>query len=288
MNYDKSYFDDDIKIRFVNLDENIDKYNVSEPNESYDDYINYYHLIYANGPEIKVVLDNKIYTYSEPILIIVKPKSNIKWYFSKQPFYRIRMILHPNLFKDVQDNDDVLEFFYKLSGEQNIIKLNSPQFCSLKFYIDSIQAALFARCGRFSIESRVKALISELNLIYETNYKEYVAATDSIPAQIVDYLDRHYLERITLESISEKFFVSQNTVISIVKQITGKTFKQYLIFLRLETANSLIKAGNYNLSKISKLSGFSDYSAFIKAYKKQYGVLPSENLSKKDRYFPLK
>ena len=246
LNYDKCYFDNDIKIRFVNIDESIDNYIPSEADLKNDTYSDYYHLVYATGSETKVIIDNKVYTYSDPVLIIIKPQAKLKWYCAKLPFYRMRILLHPSFFKDNDDNDDVLEFFYKLNGEQNVIKLNLPQFCSLKFYIESIQAALFAHCGRYSTEARVKALISELNLIYEANYKEYVTATDSIPAQIIDYIERHYLEPITLEGICNKFFVSNNTVNAIVKRMTGRTFKHHQQYLKLQTAKKLLVDGNHS------------------------------------------
>ncbi|MGN0114312.1 MAG: helix-turn-helix domain-containing protein [Acutalibacteraceae bacterium] len=286
MNYDKSYYDNDIKIRFVNIDEGIDNYIPSEADLKNDTYSDYYHLAYATGNETKVIIDNKVYTYSEPILIIIKPQAKLKWYCSRLPFYRMRILLHPSFFKDIADNNDVLEFFYNLSGEQNVIRLNLPQFCSLKFYIESVQTALFAHCGRFSIESRVKALISELNLIYEANYKEYVAATDSIPAQIIDYIERHYLEPITLKDICNKFFVSKNTVNAIVKRMTGRTFKQHQQYLKLQTAKKLLVDGNHSASEVAKLSGFSDYSSFVKAYKKMYQTSPSGQVKNKDSYYP--
>lgn len=286
MNYDKCYFDNEIKVRFFNFDENIEEYDVNN-SENYYSYSDYYNLIYANGKEVKITLDNKIYTYNEPILIIIRPKLALKWYFVKQPFYRMRIILHPSFFRNVKNDKDVLEFFYKLNGDENVFKLNQPQFSSLQNYIDSIQTALFAKCGRFSMESRINALISELNLIYETNYKEYIASTDSITAQIFDYIDRHYLEKITLQDISDKFFVSINSVNAIIKRCAGYTFKQYIIFLRLNMANTLIQSGTQKLSDVAKLSGFSDYSSFIKAYKKRYGIVPSEAVNNKFKPFPL-
>lgn len=287
MNYAKCYYDDDLKIRFVNYDENIDDYFNSTPIDDHN-CRDYYQLIYINGKETNVILDKKIYTYSEPILIVAKPKLNFKWYCSKQPFYRIKMYVYPSVFQNTKDSDKVLEFFYKLENENIVIKLNLPQFSSLKNYIDSIQSALFARCGRFTMESRINALISEIALIYETNYKEYVAATDSIPAQIMDYIDKHYFAKITLQSICDKFYVSINTVNAIVKKFTGFTFKQYILHLRLDTANTLISSGNYSIATIAKLSGFSNYSSFVKIYKKHYGVPPSKVMNKNMNSIPLK
>ncbi len=103
-----------------------------------------------------------------------------------------------------------------------------------------------------------------------------------------DYISRHYLEKITLQTISDKFFVSFNTINAIVKQYSGKTFKSYLTSCRLKTANDLLDSGNHSISAIAKLSGFSEYSSFIKAYKKAYGIAPTQKVNKNSTYYPLK
>ncbi len=287
MNYERNYHDDDLKLWFVNCDE-----GKGIPNDYLDKYINnykdYYNIDLANCDDTIVIIDGKVFHYKGKIIVFSKPGLNLKLQCVKEPYSFLSIKIHSNIFKNFQDNDKVLQFFYNLKNEQIVLDLNAPQFSSLNTCIDLVLAALFARCGRFAMESRINTLISEMSLIYETNYKEYVTSTDSISAQIMDYITKHYLEKITLQTISDKFFVSYNTVNTIVKQYTGKTFKKYVISRRLKTANDLIDSGNHSIYSIANLAGYSDYSAFIKAYKKTFGITPTEKARKNNTYYPLR
>lgn len=283
MYYEKNYFDDDLKLRFISNDEkssiSIDE-KLENKNSLNNPHNDYYGIDFIKSEKTKVLINKKIYSYNEPILILKKPKLSLSWNCYKAPYSFLTIKIHPILFNNIPDIDKVLMCFFELKDGENVLKLNSPKLTTLVTCLDLIQAALFAKCGRFSIESRVKTLISELSLIYETNYKEYVASTDSIPAQVMDYIEKHYLEKVTLQTISDKFYISYNTINSIVKGVSGKTFKEYLTILRLDTANTLIKAGYHSLASVAKLSGFPDYSAFIRTYKKYYGISPSKALKK--------
>ena len=289
MYYEKNYFDNDLKLRFIsnyeaasiNVEEGLRKDNLTTSPHN-----DYYGIDFIKSKNTKVLINKNIYSYTEPILILKKPRMNIYWNCYKGPYSFLSIKIHPLLFNNIPDIDKVLMCFFELKDGNNIFELNLPQFTTLVTCLDLIQAALFAKCGRFSIESRVKTLISELSKIYETNYKEYIASTDNIPAQVMDYIEKHCLERITLQTISDKFYISFNTINAIVKGISGKTFKEYLTDLRLDTANTLMKSGFYSISSVAKLSGFSDYSSFIRTYKKRYGTTPSIMLKKANNNQP--
>ncbi|MBQ4155897.1 MAG: helix-turn-helix transcriptional regulator [Clostridia bacterium] len=287
MNYERNYHNDDLKVWFVNCDE-----GKGIPEDYIDRYINnysdYYNIDFANSEDTVVIIDGKVFHYKGKILVFSKPGLNLKLQCLKEPYNFLSLKIHPNIFKNFQDNDKFLQFFYNLNENEVVIDLDAPQFDSLNTCVNLVLTALFARCGRFAMESRINTLISEMSLIYETNYKEYIASTDSIPAQIMDFIKKHYLEKITLQTISDKFFVSFNTTNAIVKQYTGKTFKQYITTRRLKTANDLIDSGNHSIYTIANLAGYSDYSAFIKAYKKTFGITPTEKARKNNTYYPLR
>ena len=54
----------------------------------------------------------------------------------------------------------------------------------------------------------------------------------------------------------------------------------YIQILRLETAKEKIKSGNFKISEISALCGFSDVSYFARCFKKRYGMTPTEYSAK--------
>ncbi|MGN0115777.1 MAG: helix-turn-helix transcriptional regulator, partial [Acutalibacteraceae bacterium] len=169
---------------------------------------------------------------------------------------------------------------------REMFDLSEPQNANLNVFIELLKSALFALNGRFHIETRVNAIISELCMIYESQYKEYIASTDSIPVQILDFINKNFTSNITLDSIKDKFFVSKTTIIAIVKRITGMTFKQYITKLRLNMGKDLIESGNQNAQNAALLCGFNEYSAFYKAYKKMYQMPPSSQIKNKESYYP--
>ena len=59
------------------------------------------------------------------------------------------------------------------------------------------------------------------------------------------------------------------------KRIVGMTPGDYIRRKRLESANTLIRQG-YGVQHAGYVSGFTDYSAFFRAFRKQYGFSPSD------------
>ena len=94
----------------------------------------------------------------------------------------------------------------------------------------------------------------------------------------------HYTEKITYQLLAEKFFTSPSTVAVIIKNFKGITLKEYITELRMEDAEHMLKNGQISLYKIAEFCGYKEYSAFYKAYKKYFGVVPKINKKKKKRW----
>ena len=103
------------------------------------------------------------------------------------------------------------------------------------------------------------------------------SAHDSLIAAIVSDYMADLRTGVTLSDLSKRYGYSQNQLIRIFREETGTTPHDYLLSLRLRLARQLMVASRKTIQQISEECGFGDYINFYKAYKKKYGVPPSDD-----------
>ena len=95
---------------------------------------------------------------------------------------------------------------------------------------------------------------------------------------VLKYIEEHFNEKITIKSLAELNFHSKSTLCYKFKQKFGCTVFEKLIDVRLLNAEMLLKMNSKEkIGVIAKQCGFDDVGYFCKAYKKKFGVTPSEN-----------
>lgn len=90
------------------------------------------------------------------------------------------------------------------------------------------------------------------------------------------YLEKHYMEEITLESVAEKYYFNSSYFSTIFKNYFDKSFSNYLIELRMKNAKRLLAVSEYKIKEIALKVGYRDANYFIRAFKKFYGYTPEE------------
>ena len=95
--------------------------------------------------------------------------------------------------------------------------------------------------------------------------------TDSIMA----YVERHLSEKITLHDVSRRFYVSESTIVQSFRKKMGVSFYRCVTQQRLIAAKNLILEG-ISLDDVSHHVGFTDYSAFYRAFRQEYGISPRQ------------
>lgn len=132
--------------------------------------------------------------------------------------------------------------------------------------------ALFSICRTEKIKNIYHETVSLIcGEIIRTDRK-----AQSLCGQIIEYIDRHFMEQITVRELSEQFFFSPNYIGNLFRKTMGKGIKEYLIDIRLRAADRLIADNRYKLYEISKMVGYQDYEYFRKLYKKYRGRNPSD------------
>jgi len=125
----------------------------------------------------------------------------------------------------------------------------------------------------------LKAVKDRLDKKYESNIVDNISDVelhfDNFD-QMVNYIDTHFSEIMTLKSLANKFHLNPNYCCLLFNKYKKMTFSQYLTNIRLTEAKNLLENTSYPLDKISALVGFSDYFYFSKVFKKYNNFPPKD------------
>ena len=93
--------------------------------------------------------------------------------------------------------------------------------------------------------------------------------------EVLAYVESHLQDKITLEETARHFYVSVSTITQLFRQKMGTSFYRCVTQRRLISAKALINEGK-SLEDVSRAVGFTDYSSFYRAFKKEYGITPRQ------------
>lgn len=102
------------------------------------------------------------------------------------------------------------------------------------------------------------------------------APENHIIRDIAAYLDTHYADEITLQDISNRFYLSREYISRKFKQEFDVNLSEYLTRLRIRQAKLLLLNPRLRLQQISEMVGYQDEKYFGKVFKKLEGMTPGE------------
>ena len=93
-------------------------------------------------------------------------------------------------------------------------------------------------------------------------------------AQIKEYLDTNYTERITLDTLTSLTHMNKYYMAHSFAKYAGLSPIQYLNRRRLKIACTLLRDTDHSVSDIASSTGFSSQSYFTQSFRKYYGMTP--------------
>ncbi len=97
--------------------------------------------------------------------------------------------------------------------------------------------------------------------------------------EILRYIEGHLTEDLTIDQISEEFYISKYHMMRLFRRETGRSIHDYLCERRLLRARDLLSQG-MSATESCFRSGFRSYSSFTRAYGKRFGTTPTGRSSK--------
>lgn len=93
---------------------------------------------------------------------------------------------------------------------------------------------------------------------------------------ILDYINDHYNEKITLQNVADELGVSTYYLSHYFKDAMGISLQECIMRYRCEQARRLLLTTDETALDISLMCGFSDPKYFTSGFRRQYGLRPGE------------
>ena len=100
---------------------------------------------------------------------------------------------------------------------------------------------------------------------------------------ITSYMKENYRNSLSLEKVAEKFGYSPTYLSRMFQKYAGITFKDHVQNIRLGHALKDLENGEYSITETAIRNGFSGSKALARAFRKKYGMLPSEYRAKREK-----
>ena len=94
--------------------------------------------------------------------------------------------------------------------------------------------------------------------------------------EIKNYLLKHYTEKITLESIAERFHFSVSYCNGVFKRETQRSIVDFVIGERMRRAKEFLIYTDFPLPEVALRVGYEDYNYFSRLFKKHARATPTQ------------
>ena len=241
----------------------------------------YYEFYFFIGGEVSIEIDNDIFPLSSGDLVIIPPGiphhavvlDNKKYYQRFVLWISNRYVL--DLCSDSQDYNYI--FSVMSANKQFVHHYDQIAFNALQTKIFGIIQEI--NQDRFGKAVKLNILISDL--LIDINRKAYeqknpllIRREASLYQNLITYIENNLTKPFTLEDIAAEFYVSKYHISHLVKDNLGISLHQYILKKRLELFKDYLRETG-DLQEAYQKCGFTEYSVFFRAFKKEYGISPS-------------
>lgn len=148
---------------------------------------------------------------------------------------------------------------------------------SRKYHIDLSVHSVSLMLSSKSIQGFLNAASELIHDFCEKYTQTKCAREEDELYAIYEYINTHFADYdISLESVAESFHVSTTMVRQAVLKYTDKTYKEYIIFARIEYAKKLLRKQDLTISDVCQKVGYGNISHFIRLFREIVGITPAK------------
>ncbi|QUI24180.1 AraC family transcriptional regulator [Vallitalea pronyensis] len=241
-------------------------------------YHTFHKIVFFLSGQVTYLIEGKYYKLKPwDILLVAKNQIHMPIIDPHEPYER--MVLWVNdafLQQDKEEDNNLLSCFHIASQKKNILRLYETDLHATKHRLYALKDALSDQAfGHYTMNKCLfLQLIVWLNRYYlgadapiaDVTYDERIET-------LIHYINHHLDEPLRIDQLADTVYLNKYYLMHLFKEQIGYPIHRYILEKRLIRASSLVREG-VMLSEVCDRCGFGDYSSFVRAFKKKFGVSP--------------
>ena len=230
---------------------------------------------------VDYTVENVTYTLKPWDVLLVKHHTIHKALIDKtEPYDRVIIYLDGKYFDRIMPNAGLMDCFEKADkdGRQRITPDDGQQERLAEALEDYEAAMRDEELGAEAIrDTQMVKLLVLINRIYAscTAPDRAEATRDPKIGAVLSYINENLGRELSVDELAEQAYLSRYHFMRLFKAQTGSTVHAYVRQKRLLYAARLIREGE-SAARAAVESGFSDYSAFHRAFRESFGISPGQ------------
>ena len=233
--------------------------------------------------DVTYVIESRVYHVQPGQMLIINPRELHQVYIQPDaaPYERYMLWIAPGLLQNLSSAETDLCQCFDMTRPHygNLLHLSSQQQKQISAMMENLireqeQPGFGSDLLRQNLLTELMVHINRLTQQSNPAVEEN-SASDTVVSRVIDYINEHYQQALSLDLLAEKFYVSKYHLSHEFTRQMGTGIYQYIQKKRLLIARQLMAQGQ-KPAEVYAPCGFGDYAAFFRAFRKVYGLSPRE------------
>ena len=244
----------------------------------------YYELYFFEEGAVTMVIDKKPYALQTGDVIVIPPGIDHRVLLTdpEKPYRRFVFWQSKAFLKALEARSPNYGYLLRRAEGRGkyVYHFDLPTFNALRTKLFTLLDEIHA--DRFAKATAIDLCISDLLLflgrtVHEQEQRQNKKEQLSRYEAITHYVDQHLDEPLSLDILGRQFYLNKYYLVHLFRENTGLSVHQYILKKRLAACCDAMRGG-VAVGEAYRQWGFGDYSAFYRAFRKEYGMSPSAYL----------
>lgn len=243
----------------------------------------FYELYFLMSGDVTYIIESRIYHVMPGDMLLISPRELHQLCIRPEmsSYERYVLWVDPQALQRLSaDGCDLAQCFDPTRpGYSNLLRLKPEDRSHIQALMKSLHRESNTENFGSSLlrESLLVQLMVSINRLVNQKggQPEETPKSNLAVTKVIDYVNLHYSEPLSLDMLAERFYVSKYHLSHEFNRQVGISIYRYIQKKRLLIARQLLAQGK-KPNEVYSMCGFGDYAGFYRAFKAEYGAAPRD------------